>query len=151
MSLHPPYRERAEAWLAEDQDPVTAHELRTLIAKADGGDAAAIRDLHERFHGQLEFGTAGLRGVLGAGPQRMNRVLVRKVAAGLCAYLLEHVPDARTRGVLVGHDARTNSREFSEDTARILAGVGIRAYLAHRPWPTPPPRGRSPIATRARA
>ena len=137
MSLHPPHREAAEAWLAEDQDEVTARELRTLIADADAGDAAAIRELRERFTGQLEFGTAGLRGVLGAGPQRMNRVLVRKVAAGLAAYLLEHVPDARTRGVLIGYDARTNSREFSEDTARVLAGVGIRALLAHRPWPTP--------------
>jgi phosphomannomutase len=137
MSLHPPSRERAEAWLAEDQDDVTARELRELIARADAGDAAAVRDLHERFTGQLEFGTAGLRGVIGAGPQRMNRVLVRKVTAGLAAYLLEHVPDAKTRGVVIGHDSRTNSRVFSEDTARVLAGAGIRAYLAHRPWPTP--------------
>jgi phosphomannomutase len=137
MSLHPPFREAAEAWLAEDPDPKTADELRTLIAKADGGDAAAQRELHERFDGQLEFGTAGLRGILGAGPQRMNRVLVRKVSAGLAAYLLAHVPDAKQRGVVIGRDARHNSLEFSEDTARVLAGVGIRAYLAHRPWPTP--------------
>ena len=72
-------REAAEAWLAEDPDPNTADELRDLIARCDAGDAAALADLHERFTGQLEFGTAGLRGILGAGPQRMNRVLVRKV------------------------------------------------------------------------
>ncbi len=137
MSLHPPYRERAEAWLAEDQDPVTVDELRALIATADAGDAAAVRELHERFHGQLEFGTAGLRGVLGAGPQRMNRVLVRKVTAGLAAYLLEHVPGAAHSGVVIGYDYRTNSRVFAEDTARVLAGAGVRAFLAHRPWPTP--------------
>src|SRR6185369_11456351 len=78
-----------------------------------------------------------LRGILGAGPQRMNRVLVRKVSAGLAAYLIANVPDARERGVVIGHDARHLSREFSEDTARVLGGAGIRSYLAHRPWPTP--------------
>src|SRR5687767_6417357 len=137
MSLHPPHREAAEAWLAEDPDPTTADELRGLIAAADSGNAQAIRELHERFDGSLEFGTAGLRGILGAGPQRMNRVLVRKVSAGLGAYLLANVPDAKQRGVLIGHDARRNSRVFSEDTARVLAGLGIKVYLAHRPWPTP--------------
>ena len=137
MSLHPPARERAEAWLAEDIDPTTRAELETLIVSADGGDAAATRELHERFDGHLEFGTAGLRGILGAGPQRMNRVIVRKVTAGLAAYLLDKVPDAKQRGVVIGHDARRNSRVFSEDTARVLGGLGIVVYLAHRPWPTP--------------
>src|SRR5688572_24036396 len=137
MSLHPPHREAAEAWLSEDPDPATADELRALIASADGGDANALRELAERFEGSLEFGTAGLRGILGAGPQRMNRVLVRKVSAGLGAYLLANVSDAKTAGVLIGHDARRNSRVFSEDTARVLGGMGIKVFLAHRPWPTP--------------
>src|SRR5512139_2153199 len=137
MSLHPPHREAAEAWLAEDPDPATQDELRALIAAADGGDANAIKELAERFTGTLEFGTAGLRGILGAGPQRMNRVLVRKVSAGLASYLLATVPEARQRGVLLGHDARRNSRVFVEDTARVLGGAGITSYLAHRPWPTP--------------
>ncbi|MCX5744411.1 MAG: phospho-sugar mutase, partial [Proteobacteria bacterium] len=127
-------RTRAAAWLAEDQDPATIAELRALL---DADDAASNRELVERFDGQLEFGTAGLRGILGAGPQRMNTVLVRKVAAGLARYLLAHAPDAATRGVVIGHDARRNSRVFSEDTARVLGGLGIRALLAHRPWPTP--------------
>ncbi len=130
-------REQASAWLAEDPDPVTAAELRGLIAEADSGAPAAQRDLAERFDGSLEFGTAGLRGILGAGPQRMNRVLVRKVTAGLAAYLIATVPSARERGVLIGHDARTNSRVFAEDTARVLGGLGVRSFLAHRPWPTP--------------
>ena len=137
MSLHSPQREAADSWLAEDPDPTTAAELRQLLVAYDKNDDAAVRDLTERFTGALEFGTAGLRGILGAGPQRMNRVLVRKVSAGLAAYLLEHVPDAKRRGVLIGHDARRNSRVFSEDTARVLGGVGIKVYLAHRPWPTP--------------
>jgi phosphomannomutase len=137
MSLHPPTRAAAEAWLAEDPDPSTAAELRALLDAHDRGDEVAQRDLADRFSGTLEFGTAGLRGLLGAGPQRMNRVLVRKVTAGLGAYLLAHVPAAGARGVVIGHDARHNSRVFAEDTARVLGGAGLRVYLAHRPWPTP--------------
>lgn len=129
--------EAARAWIDEDQDPVTVEELRALIARCDAGDEAAQKDLAERFTGSLEFGTAGLRGIIGAGPQRMNRVLVRKVTAGLALYLLNNVSDARQRGVVIGHDARRNSRIFAEDTARVLGGAGITVYLAHRPWPTP--------------
>jgi phosphomannomutase len=130
----PTFREAAAAWLAEDPDPKTAAELRELLGKTDD---ATERELRERFDGQLEFGTAGLRGVLGAGPQRMNRVLVRKVTAGLGAYILAKIPGAASRGVAIGHDSRHNSRVFAEDTARVLAGLGIKSYLAHRPWPTP--------------
>jgi phosphomannomutase len=137
MSLHPPFREAAEAWLSEDPDPKTAHQLRSLIERADKGDTAAQRELHEAFEGHLQFGTAGLRGILGPGPNMMNRVLVRKVTAGLAAYLNATVPDAKTRGVLIGHDERHNSRVFAEDAARVLAGAGIKALLAPRAWPTP--------------
>lgn len=137
MSLHPPFREAAEAWLSEDADPKTCAELSALIDRANQGDKSADRELQEMFTGQLEFGTAGLRGVLGPGPQRMNRVLVRKVTAGLAAYLKAKVPDAAERGVVIGHDSRHNSRVFAEDTARVLAGAGIKSFLAHRPWPTP--------------
>jgi phosphomannomutase len=137
MSLHPPFREAAEAWLSEDADPKTCAELSAIIDRANQGDKAADRELAEMFTGQLEFGTAGLRGVLGPGPQRMNRVLVRKVTAGLAAYLKAKVPDAAERGVVIGHDSRHNSRVFAEDTARVLAGAGIKSFLAHRPWPTP--------------
>ena len=137
MSLHPPYREAAEQWLDEDPDPQTRSELQALITKYDAGDTAARDQLREMFHGSLEFGTAGLRGILGPGPQGMNRVLVRKVTAGLAAYLHTNVADIAKRGVLIGYDGRHNSRVFAEDTARVLAGAGIPALLAHRPWPTP--------------
>ncbi len=128
------FRDAATAWLAEDPDPKTAAELEELLAR---NDEASSRELRDRFDGQLEFGTAGLRGILGAGPQRMNRVLVRKVTAGLATYIAAKIPNAGARGVVIGHDARHNSRVFAEDTARVLAGLGIKSHLAHRPWPTP--------------
>ncbi len=117
-------RQLAADWLAADPDPETRQELRALL---DADDVAGLR---ERFDGRLEFGTAGLRGALGAGPQRMNRVLVRRVAMGLATYLLGHVDDAADRGVVVGYDGRKNSRVFAEDTARVLAARGVRVQLA---------------------
>ncbi len=129
----------ARNWLAEDSDPETRAELAGLLAQAatDEGAAAAQAELAERFGGRLEFGTAGIRGVLGAGPMRMNRVLVRRVTAGLATYLLAQVADARTRGVVIGRDARRNSRVFAEDTAAVLIAAGFRVFFADEPWPTP--------------
>src|SRR5690606_10968802 len=84
----------ARAWLAQDPDPQTRAELAALIDAAEDGDAAAAADLHDRFRTRLAFGTAGLRGELGAGPNRMNRVLVAQAAAGIAAHLLaEQGPD----------------------------------------------------------
>jgi len=138
MSIHADLAARARAWHDEDPDADTRAELAALLDRAEEREHAAAADaLADRFGGQLEFGTAGIRGVLGAGPMRMNRVLVRKVSAGLAAYLLEHAPRAVERGVVIGYDARTLSREFAEDTARVLAGAGLRVALATRPWPTP--------------
>ncbi len=127
----------ARAWAARDPDPETQAELAALIERARGGDAAARADLDERMAGRLEFGTAGIRGVLAAGPQRMNQLQVRDVTAGLAAYLLAEVPDARARGVVVGHDARRKSRQFAEETAAVLAAAGITVWLADTHWPTP--------------
>ena len=125
------WMEEARAWMEEDPDPVTRDELKDIL---DRGDTA---ELKERFAARLEFGTAGLRGVLGAGPNRMNRALVRKVTAGLARYLLQTDSDAAERGVVVGRDARHMSREFAEDTARVLAGAGIRVHLFPGTSPTP--------------
>ncbi len=121
----------ALAWLDDDPDPVTQAELHRLI---DADDEAAVAD---RFDGRLQFGTAGLRGELGAGPMRMNRVTVIRAAAGLARYLLDTDPQAAERGVLIGYDARHNSDVFALDSARVLAGAGIRALLLPRPMPTP--------------
>jgi len=123
-------RARAEAWLAADPDPDTRAELRGLIAR--GG-----AELRERFATRLEFGTAGIRGPLGAGPARMNRLVVRRVTAGLAAHLLAGSPDAAARGVVVGRDARHKSAEFAVDTADVLAEAGIRVHVFERAVPTP--------------
>jgi phosphomannomutase len=124
-------REQAEAWRRADPDPSTAEELARVLA---AGDSA---DLEDRFAGNLEFGTAGLRGVLGAGPNRMNRAVVRRTTAGLARYLKAQVPDVATRGVVVGRDGRRMSAEFAEDTACVLAAEGIPALVFPTLAPTP--------------
>jgi phosphomannomutase len=125
--------ERARAWAAEDPDPATRDELERLIA---AGDRAELAD---RFDGTLEFGTAGLRGALGAGPRRMNRVVVLRAAAGLAAYLQESGAAGSDGGaaVVIGYDARHNSDVFARDTAEVMTGAGIRAFVMPRPLPTP--------------
>ncbi len=140
MSLHAPTIDRARAWLERDPDPDTRAELDALcIAAESGGDAAtaAAADLGDRFSSRLEFGTAGIRGVLGAGPMRMNQLLVRQVSAGLAAYLLREVEGAAGRGVVIGHDARRKSRLFALETAAVFLGAGFTVYLASDCWPTP--------------
>jgi phosphomannomutase len=131
--------ERARAWIAQDPDPVTRSELDALLAAAEAGDQPSAADLAERFAGRLEFGTAGLRGQLGAGPMRMNRVLVAQAAAGLAAYLLDREPGIAGMGptVVIGYDGRHNSSIFARDTAELMQGAGVRAMLLPRALPTP--------------
>lgn len=117
--------ERARAWLDQDPDPDTRAELERLLRD---GDIAALR---QRFAGKLEFGTAGLRGALGAGPMRMNRVTVMRAAAGLCRWL------GPGKTIVIGYDARHKSGVFARDTAAVATGAGLRALLLPRPLPTP--------------
>ncbi|MGW5095116.1 phospho-sugar mutase [Streptomyces nodosus] len=127
--MHDELIARAEAWLAEDPDAETRAELARLI------DAEDHAELAERFGGTLQFGTAGLRGELGAGPMRMNRAVVIRAAAGLAAFL-----KAEGRGdglVVIGYDARHKSADFARDTAAVMTGAGLRAAVLPRPLPTP--------------
>ncbi|MDQ3416247.1 MAG: phospho-sugar mutase [Actinomycetota bacterium] len=128
----------ARAWLADDPDPVTRDELKQLIDAVESVDGDARADLADRFSGRLVFGTAGLRGALGAGPNRMNRVVVTQAAAGLIAYLLGHDDTGdRPPRVVVGFDARHGSARFAADTAEIIHGAGGEALLLPDPLPTP--------------
>jgi phosphomannomutase len=124
-------RSRAEEWWRGDPDEETARELKGLLDRKDD------QELADRFGASLEFGTAGLRGVLGAGPNRMNRAVVRRTTAGLARYLLRELPEVTRRGVVVGRDGRRMSREFARDVAEVLAAEGIPAWVFPGVVPTP--------------
>ncbi len=117
----------------DDPDPETRAELEKLLAAPD----PQATDLADRFAGTLEFGTAGLRGVIGAGPNRMNRAVVLRTTWGLAEHLLAAVPDVKERGVVIGYDGRRLSPELAEDTACVLAARGIPALVFTDFAPTP--------------
>ena len=121
--------EQAQAWLAQDPDPQTRQELEELIASNNE------HELTDCFASRLQFGTAGLRGKLGPGPNRMNRVVVMQAAAGLASYLRQLHPHEAT--IVIGYDARHNSDVFASDTAAIMQGAGINALVLPKPLPTP--------------
>ena len=127
----------ARAWCEDDPDPTTRHELTTVLHAAQAGDTAANEDLRDRFSGMLEFGTAGLRGALGAGPNRMNRCVVIRAAAGLTAYLAQEGGAGPSPLVVIGYDARYNSDVFARDTAAVVVAAGGRALVLPQPLPTP--------------
>ena len=124
----------ARSWADQDPDDETRTELRKLIDQAVSGSSSAVTDLTDRFHTRLEFGTAGLRGALGAGPNRMNRVLVSQAAAGLAAFLTSR---EGSPSVVIGYDGRKNSKVFAVDTAEIMSAAGVSATLLPRLMPTP--------------
>ncbi len=131
---------RVEAWIAEDPDPGDRAELRALLAASGQGGApglAARAEITDRFAGRLQFGTAGLRGAIGAGPNRMNRAVVRAATAALAGWLREHSPGADLSGVVIGCDARHRSARFADEAAAVLSGAGIAVHLLPRPGPTP--------------
>ena len=124
----------AQNWLNQDPDAETHAELTALLTAAKNGDEKAHADLQARFSGRLQFGTAGLRGPLQAGPMGMNRVLVAQAAGGLADYLKDY---DKQPSIVIGYDGRKNSDVFARDTAEIMAGAGVKAYLLPRKLPTP--------------
>lgn len=122
---------RARAWRDADPDPETRAELEALLAANDDAE------LRERMGPELDFGTAGLRGAVGAGPARMNRAVVVRATRALAEYLLARVPDATSLGVIVGYDARPSSRALAEAAAGVLlaAGLSVRWFDAATPTP----------------
>ncbi|MFJ2717016.1 phospho-sugar mutase [Streptomyces sp. NPDC087437] len=135
--MHDDLIARAKAWLAEDPDADTRDELARLL---EAPTAENTEELTARFSGTLQFGTAGLRGELGAGPMRMNRSVVIRAAAGLAAYLKKNGTahgDENAGLVVIGYDARHKSADFARDTAAVMTGAGLRAAVLPRPLPTP--------------
>ena len=130
----------ARAWAAQDPDPVTSASLLELIGQVENGVPAARQELEDSFRGTLQFGTAGLRAALGPGPNRMNRIVVRRAAAGLADFLLSAVGETSPGTVpraVVGYDARHNSDIFAEETAAIFTAAGIESFLMPAALPTP--------------
>jgi phosphomannomutase len=119
------------AWIARDPDPTTRAELEGLLRAGNGAG------LHARFDRPLVFGTAGLRGALGAGPARMNRAVVRATSVGLARWVADRGDAARRAGIIVGYDARHGSATFAADTAEVAAAAGVRVRMLTRPLPTP--------------
>ncbi|UJR78788.1 Phosphoglucomutase phosphomannomutase alpha beta alpha domain i [Sandaracinus amylolyticus] len=124
-------RARAQAWIADDPDTAMRDELSALMIAGDW------KEIADRFAGRLEFGTAGLRGVLGAGPNRMNRAVVRAASAGLCAYLEQTTSDAKERGITIGYDGRRLSLELARETVEVATARGFRVHLFESVEPTP--------------
>ena len=149
------FRAAVEGWIADDPDAGDQAELQALLDRAyvagGAGDsqAQALAELRDRFAGRLEFGTAGLRGVVAAGPNRMNRAVVRAATAAVAGWLLDSAADAGSRldggprgaevlvSVVVGCDARHRSAEFADEAARVLAGAGATVHMLPQPGPTP--------------
>ena len=127
--------EVVRAWIADDPDPQTATTLEHILTQAEAGDEAAIADLEDRFSGPLVFGTAGLRGEIAAGPNRMNRAVVIRAAAGLAAFLGDTVGEGFR--VVIGCDARYKSSEFAADTAAVVTAAGGTAIQLPEQLPTP--------------
>ena len=129
--ITPELRSRVDAWISDDVDPASAAELQALLASSE---PSSELELAGRFSGSLQFGTAGLRGPLRAGPNGMNRTVVRRAAAGIAAWL---VANGRTGRVIVGYDGRHGSLDFARDSAAIFAAYGFDALLLPRLLPTP--------------
>lgn len=135
----------ARQWIADDPERVTRDELNALLETIEttesdsshmGRASQALGDLKDRFSGTLQFGTAGLRGRIEAGPNRMNRSVVIKAAAGIAAYLNEVLPGQKPTAA-IGYDARHFSKAFAQDSAAVLTAAGVEVSLLPYALPTP--------------
>lgn len=131
MAISDTLRDRVFAWVADDPELETAAEALKLVAQ---GDTDTLTDC---FNASLEFGTAGLRGTLGPGPNRMNRAVVRRTTAGLCTYLMQTVAHSHSKGLVIGRDARRGSNTFARDVAKVAMGLGFTVHYFDEPVPTP--------------
>ncbi|MGO1599837.1 MAG: phospho-sugar mutase [Brachybacterium sp.] len=136
MSTDAALRTRIQAWLQDDPDPRTRAALESLLEQAGAGSTAAQEELADAFSADLQFGTAGLRGAMAPGPNRMNLSVVSRAARGLADHLREDLGLGRPR-VVIGFDARYNSADFARRSAEIMAAAGCQVQLLERFGPTP--------------
>ena len=134
--VDPALRGSAEAWIAEDPDPATRDALTSLLEQAGAGGQSALEEIADAFSGDLEFGTAGLRGRMGPGPHRMNLAVVSRAARGLADHLLGDL-GLEDPLVVIGYDARYRSQDFAQRSAAIMTAAGCRVQLLDRHGPTP--------------
>lgn len=130
-------------WIDQDPDQNDRDELRGLLERAQDPSVPedraqeAVADLAQRFSATLQFGTAGLRAAIGAGPMRMNRAVVQRAAAGVAAHVLDVVGTEPAPRAVIGYDARHRSEDFARDTAAVLTAAGLSVEIMPRPLPTP--------------
>ena len=122
------YMENYKEWM---ENPYFDAETKEELKSIEGDE----REIKERFYAELEFGTAGLRGVIGAGTNRMNMYTVRKATQGLANYIISQ--NAQEKGVAIAYDSRRMSPEFADEAACCLAANGIKAYVFESLRPTP--------------
>ena len=136
MSVEAALRTRVEEWIRDDPDPATREALGTLLDRAESGSAAAQEEIADAFAADLQFGTAGLRGAMAPGPNRMNLAVVSRAARGLADHLQLDVGLDRPH-VVIGYDARHGSHDFARRSAEIMTAAGCRVQLLERFGPTP--------------
>lgn len=122
---------KIQDWLKHDPDPNTRAEIEHLLTTKQ------THILKERFDSRLQFGTAGLRGLVGAGPNRINQLVIRQTTLGLAHYLKKSIKDYQKKGVIIGFDGRHNSKDWAYDAAGVLCQQGIKTYLLTLMTPTP--------------
>ncbi|MCE9678218.1 phospho-sugar mutase [Shewanella sp. AS1] len=122
---------KIQHWLSLDGDAPSRKAIEALI---ESGNSA---ELASRFSGRLTFGTAGIRGVVGAGPMAMNPLVIQQTSKGVADYLKAQIKDSPMRGVVIGYDGRHDSKRFAHDAASVLTAAGIKVYLTARVAPTP--------------
>jgi phosphomannomutase len=135
VTLNSTLRDAAFRWIADDPDAATRAELQAVLARAMGGEPGAADDLADRMAGPLEFGTAGLRGPVRAGPNGMNVAVVTRTTAGVAEWLTAHGHAGAL--VVVGRDARHGSEAFATAAAEVLSAAGFDVKVFPRPLPTP--------------
>ena len=136
MSLDAALHSRVQEWIQDDPDPVTRAALENLLEQAQAGSTVAGEEIADAFAADLQFGTAGLRGAMAPGPNRMNLAVVSRAARGLADHLREDLGLDQPR-VVIGYDARYNSRDFAQRSAEIMTAAGCRVQLLERFGPTP--------------